>query len=751
MRQTRSRATGAKPGDPANVGSVEGAPSPGVEDENTNEKHQSDFEDDEQFEHKEASGSKRKRVQPAQSTKLAPRKKQVRRKQGRLEGLMKMPSDIFIEIALYLMPKDIISLARSNKFFRKLLMSRTALHIWLGTMRNVPGIPPCPPDLSEPHYLALIYARNCSICGMAATRRMDELLRVRLCQSCRATNLVKFTSVLHEARFLVPYSSRIMPSKRRRGDLYMLKSEFQEAQARLDSFKQSGDTAAMEEWKASRKNQLEIRRAQAQELMTFLDGLEEDRGSELADLKAQHRLAVRKRLLESGWEEQDLIIHYTRRQQWHVLVDQPKVLTDRTWTNLQPKLISVIEANREDRLEREKEERKRARRTKFDVYLKSINEAREPIIDVQIPFLEIPGSTFHSSSNTHPSTVQIKHMGIFPRTSDARRWDEVKGLLEEDRTVEEMEQQFNLHRPEIIRHANKWVDDIQDHLVELLRKAREEDGLSRDIPPALAVAPGDSPDLLETKTLNLKILLRADSLFESGRLDQHLPVVYDAAVSNGYPPAHRFLYGPPLGPELGLDVTKIKRHIKAQQAARMLLECIGKPNAAFLEMKAVGRVYRCGRCHERTSYTWEGIVHHFVSEQLTWDQVQPERSKLNEQGIAFRNVHDPAVVADKPIIKLMASPSSGLQGPDSVASLKSCKLCSKTAGLPLVRASEEEIIEHLYDVHAVSSPTSPEHYGPAFNLFNNLLDDYPVDDYEDPVAWGQHYNWSDDDMSDIFW
>lgn len=54
-------------------------------------------------------------------------------------------------------------LARSNKFFWNLLMHRSAIHIWHGVMRNVPDLPPCPPDMSEPQYLALIYSRNCSV------------------------------------------------------------------------------------------------------------------------------------------------------------------------------------------------------------------------------------------------------------------------------------------------------------------------------------------------------------------------------------------------------------------------------------------------------------------------------------------------------------------------------------------------------------------------------------------------------------
>ncbi|KAG8709908.1 hypothetical protein FRC09_000400, partial [Ceratobasidium sp. 395] len=313
MRQTRSSARLAKAAKSQldeGVASTSAATSkkilPGVKEEAGN--NDSDFgeitdkpedtkEEDEEFEEKETVAPKRKRARTARVTKSAPRKRQVRGRQGRLEGLMKMPIDIFTEIALHLMPKDIIMLSRSNKFFRKLLMSRSAIHLWHGTMRNVPGLPPCPPDLSEPHYLALIYARNCS-------KDVDEV------------------------------------------------------QARLDEFDKSDDQVALAKWKETRRQELDVRRKQASELTQFLDTIDESREAELSGLKRQRTAEVQRRLLELGWEKEDLTFPYYRRRDWEMLVDQPKPLTDRTWENLRPKLVPLLEANREDRLKQEKAARR---------------------------------------------------------------------------------------------------------------------------------------------------------------------------------------------------------------------------------------------------------------------------------------------------------------------------------------------------------------------------------------------------------
>ncbi|KDN44225.1 hypothetical protein RSAG8_05698, partial [Rhizoctonia solani AG-8 WAC10335] len=134
------------------------------------------------------------------------RKKHVRGKQGGLAGLVNMPIDIFTEITSHLLPIDIISLSRSNKFFRGLLMNRSSIHVWHSAMRNVLGLPPCPLDLSEPQYLSLLFSKYCTMCGQPVRCRMDEILRVRLCVPCRDEHLVSLDSLPWELRGLVHHS-----------------------------------------------------------------------------------------------------------------------------------------------------------------------------------------------------------------------------------------------------------------------------------------------------------------------------------------------------------------------------------------------------------------------------------------------------------------------------------------------------------------------------------------------------------------
>ncbi|KAG9090256.1 hypothetical protein FS749_000703 [Ceratobasidium sp. UAMH 11750] len=111
--------------------------------------------------------------------------KQKRLKQPSLAGIIHVPMDIFAEITSYLDPLDILSLARTTKHFRTLLMQPSAKHIWSAAERNVVGLPPCPEYMDEPAYAALVFAKSCSECGMSVSRRMDAVLGVKLCNGCR--------------------------------------------------------------------------------------------------------------------------------------------------------------------------------------------------------------------------------------------------------------------------------------------------------------------------------------------------------------------------------------------------------------------------------------------------------------------------------------------------------------------------------------------------------------------------------------
>ncbi|KAH7338484.1 hypothetical protein B0J17DRAFT_662658 [Rhizoctonia solani] len=141
-------------------------------------------------------------------TVVEPTTRQLRKRRTNTSSMfVRIPMEILFEIASYLFPIDLISLSRSSKLLRNLLMRRSSRHIWTGAMRNVPGLPLCPSNMSEPHYLALLFTKNCMECGRTIKGRLYEELRVRLCTSCRKICLVTLDELSDDLRTIVHKTS----------------------------------------------------------------------------------------------------------------------------------------------------------------------------------------------------------------------------------------------------------------------------------------------------------------------------------------------------------------------------------------------------------------------------------------------------------------------------------------------------------------------------------------------------------------
>ncbi|KAF4614858.1 hypothetical protein D9613_003364 [Agrocybe pediades] len=117
----------------------------------------------------------------------APTKK-FRGMRGRLRDILEMPMDILVEIFGHLKPLDLLHLTWTTKSFRALLLSKNAdsRAIWKESIANVPGLPPCPEDLSEPKYTHLAFVNICHKCDRKTSSvEIFWHARVRLCKRCR--------------------------------------------------------------------------------------------------------------------------------------------------------------------------------------------------------------------------------------------------------------------------------------------------------------------------------------------------------------------------------------------------------------------------------------------------------------------------------------------------------------------------------------------------------------------------------------
>lgn len=99
---------------------------------------------------------------------------------GKLRNMMNVPLDIFAEVSwsvqklpdtsfnphilqvcLYLEPIDVRHLALASKRLWGILMTREARCIWNAVLSSIPGLPKCPTDLNEPHYVRFLFSTEC--------------------------------------------------------------------------------------------------------------------------------------------------------------------------------------------------------------------------------------------------------------------------------------------------------------------------------------------------------------------------------------------------------------------------------------------------------------------------------------------------------------------------------------------------------------------------------------------------------------
>ncbi|KAJ7897220.1 hypothetical protein B0H14DRAFT_2312791, partial [Mycena olivaceomarginata] len=66
----------------------------------------------------------------------------------------------FLEICK---PLDVLRLSRTSKEFRELLMHKSSRSIWRSSLNNVKDLPPCPPNMTEPQWISLVFDHVCQV------------------------------------------------------------------------------------------------------------------------------------------------------------------------------------------------------------------------------------------------------------------------------------------------------------------------------------------------------------------------------------------------------------------------------------------------------------------------------------------------------------------------------------------------------------------------------------------------------------
>ncbi|CAE7171393.1 unnamed protein product [Rhizoctonia solani] len=575
------------------------------------------------------------------ATTTSPCNESVHGKQGWLTGLVNMPIDIIAEIISHLLPIEVIYLSRLNKLFRNMLMHRSSIYIWHRSMKNVSGLLPCPPDMSEPSYLVLVFLKECTKCGNFARAKVDVELRARLCGACRNEHLIPIEEVPDSIRSRVRCSTHIIvPEHELLFDRYALRDEALRMEAEHNEMTRPGHETAQVFWILEGLNKTRLRQTGDALLTKFLHRLDDEREKEIKGIFELRRSEIKYRLKKMGRAEEDIPSDFGSEYyyEWNTLVNQPESLTDQTWADLQPNLIPILDGSRAERLAKERKERGLGRQERLERFLIGIRDKLDFPLTVQVR----ESGIFPDSTSAYP---QMSNHNVFPSLGHTLAMPLVKELYQTDSTPEEMQAKLEKHREAIETLIIEWKSKVQGHFIN------QAAAHGTMLHPTLTSYDG-SPEPFIALPDDTKRLLRADSTFHCpfSRTSPRLPRAYTNLITFGGL-SYRLLTHELAPKSLNLD--NISWYPEAHEVAKALLTSMGKPDVSFMEIRGfpLENIYMCGRCHDATPYTWQEMVQHYVGQKQICSKVRADLEGVPEAGIVHNDIHDPAFNTDLPMIK----------------------------------------------------------------------------------------------------
>ncbi|KAG8710823.1 hypothetical protein FRC09_020923 [Ceratobasidium sp. 395] len=528
------------------------------------------------------------------------------------------------------------------------------------------------------------------ICGEQALRPMDPILQVRLCVKCRDEQAVNVQNVADVS--LVFQSSRgFVP--RKHWEIWCLDCDIKAVEDKLFMLGLDDNQEEKECWIDARRAIVSDRIENAQPLIEFLKAMDSEHDAELLSVKEQREAEIKSRLLNLGYEEQDITISNRRwskdrRQEWKSMACIAKPLTERAWETIRPSLLSWVERNRDERLGNEKGQRKWERQQKIATWLRSLGFSLDPFARALDPALanhvNLGEVSTPGPSNANASLIPVPIM-----KSDT--------MLDQEMSPEELDQALQESRPAVDKPLSEWIQDIEQTLLNLLSgnpaPSKDNNEVAQIVNPlpdyTYVLSDGSDMRPLTDLPPDIQRLLRADCVFMEG----------SSAVAF-YP--HDF-YG------MGLeDKNNLTYNPSTVKIARALLSLLGLSDAIYLRLKAPGHSFVCGRCHKGIRMTWKQIIRHYVDETAAYAAIQENSRVHTARSFTYVFTHDiDVVIPDKPLLRVDSTeplPASGeTPNPD-----RHCLVC-KSVGITC-QQKENLMLHHVREVHLVESPKLNKHY-----------------------------------------
>ncbi|KAK0203345.1 hypothetical protein DFS33DRAFT_1383607 [Desarmillaria ectypa] len=396
---------------------------------------------------------------------MAPRRSRA----ARLEGILDMPPEVWLEISSHLTPQDVLQLSRSSKDIRQAFMSRSSAIMWKVARKTVN----CPPPIagfSEPAWANLLFVNACHFCCKSIVRHIDFVFRTRICSKCKDTAIITRPEISSDS--VEPLIMTLLPTKIlstwRRGRLphKVLRWEFEAVKAHYLSL--SGD---------EREAYCQERRRYVQEVTNFVPiGIawcqerEEEREREIAQLKRDRAAAITQRLKEQGYGKAFDSFEFNIKFLCHSLVKPPRALTQQGWVKISATLIELAKEASEKQIRLEEAARHREYKSFFTAcaswgWQRSLIVARAhaSVVDTR---LTLARSAFNSSL-----PPGLSYTSAIPSSLDFCTFRLVKDILDLPDDVAVSQECFV---PLVGLFRQQWMERTHDELIRILGIPRPE-------------------------------------------------------------------------------------------------------------------------------------------------------------------------------------------------------------------------------------------------------------------------------------
>ncbi|KAG8725512.1 hypothetical protein FRC09_013751 [Ceratobasidium sp. 395] len=421
-------------------------------------------------------------------------------------------------------------------------------------------------------------------------------------------------------------------------EYYCLHDEARKLDAKRSDLRNTGDIAALEAWDHEQDVALEDRLKHGMNVYRFLRQWDYDDAAREMMRQRRETIEARAIELELPWHRWCKNIHYSLYVLWHTLTEQPKPLTENAWKTMFSTLEStLIQSGRLCHQARDKIARRECSQRLGELWLRSgANPGRFKPIAAALGV-----GTICSSSTV--SNEMLRALVIpFPNLKDGLRWGCMKTFRWATYNRAETEQHFAAALDEVNAEVPKWVDRVEQDLVKLARKGAQSKSLKNGVGLVVKNATEPAAHLSDVT----RQLLRADCVFKAS---QEHPL-FSTLHQGSNPVIPTSLFYPDLlitRRESAWNSEHFQPYPEASRIARVLLECLDMPNAANVELKAMGRRFVCGRCCIQRAWDWSGIIGHYVEEQRRYKRVRSRTTKASST-----NLHDLTGVIKEPMVRV---------------------------------------------------------------------------------------------------